>query len=113
MNYLNNASIFDICQAHMQLESDYNVGGIVWERPSNVRRNASTGAQLHRMGFNPGMRWVDICSEDNDYEDGEVRDIYLTKVLEWGLPIDDEMRAFMTERFTSEFLNSFDTWVKK
>ncbi len=43
MNYLNigldsPVSIFDICQAHAQLESDYNMGGIVRERPSNRRR---------------------------------------------------------------------------
>lgn len=45
---------FDICAAYAQIESDYNVGGIVRERPSNSRRNASTGWQLFRMEYRPG-----------------------------------------------------------
>lgn len=44
---------FDICEAHYILESDYNVGGILRERPSNQRRNMSSGFQLSRMGFKP------------------------------------------------------------
>lgn len=44
---------FDICEAHYILESDYNVGGILKERPSNQRRNMSSGYQLSRMGFKP------------------------------------------------------------
>lgn len=105
-------SIFDICQAHAQLESDYNVGGIVRERPSNRRRNESTSCQLSRMGFNPGIRWVDICNPDesDDCDDENVRDIYLINVLKWGLPIDAEMRAFMANRYVPEFLNSFKAW---
>ena len=42
---------FDICAAHAQIETDYHIGGILWERPSNERRNMSTGYQLHRMQF--------------------------------------------------------------
>lgn len=42
---------FDICEAHNLLETDYNVSGILQERPSNRRRNMSTDYQLHRMGF--------------------------------------------------------------
>lgn len=98
MNYLKlphmdgEVSVFDICQAHAQLESDYNIGGIVRERPSNSRRNMSTGCQLHRMQFNPGMRWVDICNPD-ECDDP-----------------DDEMREFMRNRYVPEFLNSFKSW---
>ena len=44
---------FDICEAHYALEVDYNVGGVLQERPSNQRRNMSTDYQLHRMGFRP------------------------------------------------------------
>lgn len=44
-------SIFSVCQAHAQLEADYNVGGILQERPSNQRRSASTGVQLSRMKY--------------------------------------------------------------
>lgn len=105
-------SVFDICQAHQQLESDYNRGGIVWERPSNRRRNASTGVQLHRVGFSDPHRWVDICNdgEDEDPADNDVRDIYLLNVLQWGLPMDDEMREFIASRYTPDFLATFPSW---
>lgn len=101
-------SVFDICQAHAQLESDYNVGGILRERSSNRRRNISTGCQLSRMGFNPGMRWVKIIG--NDIKDEDVRDIYLINVLCMGLPIDAEMREFIAKRYTSEFLAKWSAW---
>lgn len=45
---------YDICEAHALIESDYNVGGVLWERPSNARRNMSTGFQLSRMGYRAG-----------------------------------------------------------
>jgi hypothetical protein len=49
---------FDICAAYYQLEMDYNVSGILRERPSCRRRNASRGesiaVQLNRLGFRPG-----------------------------------------------------------
>ena len=115
MNYLklpymdSPVSIFDICQAHMQLEHDYNVGGILRERPSNQRRKASTGWQLHRMAFESGGRWVPICNPDED--DGEdVRDIYLINVLKWGLPMDADMRAFIAHRYDAKFLATFPSW---
>jgi len=117
MNYIklphmdSEVSIFDICQAHAQLESDYNVGGILRERLSNRRRNMSTGCQLSRMNYNPGAFWVDILVDDAEGE--AVRDIYLMNVLRMGLPIDAEMRAFMADRYTSEFLNSFSCWGMK
>ena len=49
---------FDIAEAHCVLEWDYNRGGWLRERPSNQRRMASTGVQLHRMGFKPRP---DLC----------------------------------------------------
>lgn len=115
MNYINlpgmdsEVSIFDIYQAHAQLESDYNVGGIVIERPSNRRRNESTGCQLARMKFNPGMRWVDICnpSDCDDSDDENVRDIYLQNVLAWGLPIDAEMMSFIKARYVKSFWSKY------
>lgn len=118
MNYLTlplmdgPVSVFDICQAHAQLESDYNVGGILRERPSNQRRNASTGVQLGRMKFNPGARWVDILTPKwfDDDGDNDVRDVYLYNVLKWGLPIDDEMRTLMALRYDKDFLNTFPSW---
>ena len=102
-------SIFAVAQAHAQIESDYNNGGIVRERPSNRRRNESTSCQLSRIGFSGASLWVDICNpderEDADAED--VRDIYLQNVLAWGLPIDNEMRAFIRARYTPEFLSQY------
>lgn len=114
--YMDDAvSVFDICQAHAQLESDYNVGGILRERPSNQRRNASTGVQLHRMQFSHAMRWVDICNPDegDDCSDEDVRDIYLINVLQWGLPMDEEMRSFIADRYTPRFLELFPSWGAK
>lgn len=43
----------DICEAYLVMESDYNLGGWLRERPSNQRRKESCGVQLHRMGFRP------------------------------------------------------------
>lgn len=51
---------FDICEAYACLESDWNRGGVLWQRPSNVRRGVargftaeSTAVQLSRMHFRP------------------------------------------------------------
>jgi len=44
---------FDLMEAHYLLESDFNVSGVLQERPSNQRRKMSTGFQLNRMGFHP------------------------------------------------------------
>lgn len=121
MNYLklpnmdSEVSIFDICQAHAQLESDYNVGGWVRERPSNQRRRESTSCQLSRLQFEPRGRWVDIYTErdeDGDPGDEDVKDIYIQNVLKWGLPITDEERAFIAKRFVPDFLSTFPSWSK-
>jgi hypothetical protein len=44
---------FDICEAHHVLESDFNVGGWLRERPSNQRRKEATHIQLARIQFKP------------------------------------------------------------
>lgn len=44
----------DICAAHARLESDWNIGGMLRERPSNIRRNESTACQMHRLDYHPG-----------------------------------------------------------
>jgi hypothetical protein len=44
---------FDICEAYYAIESDYNKGGWLQERPSNQRRREATHVQLHRMQFKP------------------------------------------------------------
>lgn len=116
MNYIklpwldSEVSVFDVAQAHAQLESDYNHGGWLRERPSNKRRIEATSCQLHRMGFSMGSRWVDICNPDecNNSDDEAVRDIYLMSVLQYGLPMDDEMLVFVRQRYTEKFLSTFN-----
>lgn len=115
MNYLNigldsPVSIFDIAQAHAQLESDFNVGGMLRERPSNARRNESTGCQLARIKYSDPRRWVDICAEPDDEEDvgdEDVRDIYLRNVLKWGLPIDAAMMTAIKRNYTPDFVAGY------
>ena len=119
MNYVklpymdNEVSIFAICQAHAQLESDYNVGGILRERPSNQRRNMSTGHQLDRMDYNSGFWWVDIESpdEEEDPDDADVREIYLLNVLNWKLPISSKLGDVIREIFAEDWLSEkFPGW---
>lgn len=100
-------SRFSICQAHAQLESDYNIGGMLRERPSNKRRNESTSCQLVRIGYDSPYDWVDICSHDVDDDGDEVRGVYLTNVLKWGLPIDTEMMTFIKNYFVADFVAHF------
>lgn len=108
MQYLkidgNPVSVFDICQAHLQLESDYNKDGILIERPSNQRRNASTGVQLNRMKFHNGFRWVDICAEESNDEDEDVRMIYMENVLKWNLPMDNDLKKAINRYFAQDYL---------
>lgn len=66
---------FDICEAHLLIEWDYNVGGILRERPSNIRRNMSTGYQLNRMGFRPGFSLTWETLSDNGKEIYELLEI--------------------------------------
>jgi hypothetical protein len=101
-------SVFDIAQAHLQLECDYNVGGWLRERPSNRRRMESTGCQLFRLGYADHHRWVDIYHPTRESEeDDEVRDIYIRNVLKWGLPITEEEREVIRNRYVPEFLAQF------
>ena len=106
---------FNICQAYAQLEADYNVGGWLRERPSNQRRMESIGCQLLRMGFSNPYGWVDIEGGQNpdidepewDSDDEDVREIYMSKVLEWGLPISDELMVAIRRLFTAEHVAKF------
>lgn len=102
---------FAICQAFEQLESDFNVGGWVRERPSNQRRRESIGCQLARIKYHNPHGWVDIEAEPqegDDPMDEEVREIYLRHALIWGLPLDADLKAAAQRIFTPEFLAGFD-----
>lgn len=108
-------SVFAVCQAHQQLEADYNVGGILRERPSNKRRNESTGVQLARMDYRTRF-WVDIENPQDDEgpDDEAVRDIYILNVLNWKLPISFELGRLINERYSAEWLDEhYPNWASK
>ena len=110
-------SVFAVCQAHQQLEADYNVEGILRERPSNKRRNESTGVQLARMDYRSSFWWVDIENpqeEDDGPDDEAVRDIYILNVLNWNLPISFELGRLINERYSAEWLDEhYPNWASK
>lgn len=111
MNYIqiegNWVSVFAVCQAHAQLESDYNKNGILQERPSNQRRNSSTGVQLHRMKYVNLFSWTNITEankELDDADDENVRWIYLSNVLKWNLPFEQDIAEVVAKTFTATAL---------
>ena len=70
---------FDIAEVHSLIESDFNQGGVLQERPSNQRRRMSTGAQLHRMkARNLAASWEHLTPNG--------RLIYLELLQRYGLP---------------------------
>jgi hypothetical protein len=42
---------FDICESYLVFETDWNQGGWLHERESNIRRKEATHVQLSRMHF--------------------------------------------------------------
>ncbi len=72
---------FDICEAYYCLEYDYNIGGILTDRPACRERNESVGVQLRRLRFRPRPS----LSSDTLTENG--RAIYDSAVERWGLPV--------------------------
>lgn len=89
---------YDICEAHALLENDFNVGGILRERPSNARRNQSTGVQLHRMKYhNHGSGYFDDLSDDG-------KEIYLINVVKWKLPMDDNIKDNIRSVFSTDWI---------
>lgn len=75
---------FDICAAYALLEYQYNIGGILIDRPSCRRRNKGNGesvcAQLHRMNYDPFYPafLADDLSEN-------AREIYNAAAVRFGL----------------------------
>ena len=110
---------FAICQAFQQLESDYNVDGILRERPSNQRRRESIGCQLARIGYSNPYGWVDITCEPErddygyaDHFEEEVRSIYVDHALKWGLPMGEELKATARRLFVPEYLAQFPNFAQ-
>ena len=110
---------FAIAQAFLQLEADYNEGGILQERPSNQRRRESIGCQLHRIGYLNLYGWVDITGEPEldgygyaDPFEEEVRSIYVDHALKWGLPMDEELKATARRLFVPEYLAQFPKFTR-
>ncbi len=66
MAYFNRS---DICEAHLALEWDYNEGGVLHERESNIRRNMSTAFQLGRMRFRPSILFMGYRSLSENGKD--------------------------------------------
>lgn len=91
---------FDIIEGHAVLEWDYNLGGWLRERPSNQRRKEATSVQLHRLKFRARP---DLCF-DRLEEDG--KDVYLTNVLAWNLPRDEEQNARIKAFFAEDWLKA-------
>lgn len=89
---------FDICEAYLLLEWDYNVGGWLRERPTNRRRMEATAVQLARMGFTPSanLSFDSLC--DN------AKTIYLGKALEWKLALDATQQSLLEELFEYAYL---------
>ena len=106
---------FSICHAYAQLESDYNVGGWLRERPSNQRRRESVGVQLSRMGYSSPCYWVDIEATpgEDDGGDDEVREVYMRAVLRLNLPINAALMQAMRRYFVPEFLAEYPQTAHK
>lgn len=92
----------DICEAYFMLECDWNIGGWLHERPSNVRRGEARGyvgeathVQLARMRFKPSpMLDFERLSEN-------AREIYYKACREWGL------KMGQCDRCTSDAVTHF------
>lgn len=72
-------NMFDLFDAHYLLESDFNVSGVLQERPSNQRRKMSTSYQLNRMGFHPRPSLSFETLSDNG------KQIYISLVFRYSL----------------------------
>ncbi len=88
----------DIIEAHAVLENDYNVGGILIERPSNARRNMSTAYQLSRMHvrLRPDLAFATLSDD--------AKHVYLSNVLSFKLPRDSEINIAIKEMFSEDWL---------
>lgn len=89
---------FDIAEAHCVLEWDYNKGGWLQERPSNWKRREATSIQLGRIQFKPSPS---LCYEELS---DNSKEIYLSNVLRWNLPRDEEQNQRIKDFFAPDWL---------
>lgn len=73
---------FDIAEAYYALESDWNVNGMTWERPTCAGRRESIGVQLARLKFRarPSLGGYDTLTENG-------QDVYRAACERWGLSL--------------------------
>lgn len=88
----------DIIEAHAVLEIDYNIGGILIERPSNMRRNMSTSYQLSRMHVRLRSDLTFAALSD------DAKHVYLSNVLAMKLPRDAEINIAIQRMFSEDWL---------
>lgn len=101
---------FDICYAHQALENDWNVRGILRERPSNRRRNQSTRYQLHRIGFRSGRQGGSFNALLECHEEFQnALDIYVERLVDFGLAplVDpfDELGTYIKKTYVDEWVD--------
>lgn len=99
---------FDICGAHRALENDWNHGGWLQHRPSNLRRMEATHVQLGRMRYSsPG----DACCAWEYLENDNQREIYVCALVSFGMgPMvdpDDETHAGIVEFIRATYVDEF------
>lgn len=107
---------FAVCLAYQALESDWNTGGLLQERPSNQRRRESIGVQLSRVKFRAGMDQGGSFSallpdgtHDGFHDEHEAaRESYVHALIVWGLApqVDpaDELGEYIRAAYVSEFV---------
>jgi hypothetical protein len=73
---------FDICEAYYLIEVDYNNGGWLQERPSNLRRMEATHVQLARLRFRPtmGLSYESLTENGKEIYDEQERKLFGGKV---------------------------------
>jgi len=85
-------------------------GSLIASHPEGLRE--AIGVQLSRMGYSSPFEWVDITTprdpETDDPADDDVREVYLSAVLRWRLPIDTDVERAIRRFFVPEYIARFE-----
>lgn len=106
---------FAACAAYAALESDWNRGGAVVERPRWARRRESIGVQLHRLQYRAPRDLGGFASllPDGTYdgfhdEHEAARESYVNALVAWGLApqVDpsDELGQYIRTTYVPDFV---------